>query len=230
MTSKTEVQDIFIDLDVVLDTRLALLYVINEELAVDEVNTGKYNKRYRDQFGNISANVFNMLYKQRNKILLKYALPSNMFKVVNELVIGHVTDSITTHMPKLYVNTYPYQLDEDEKTVVSGMIDGLFKNCTFELVYMDNIKDITPKWVRDNVQTIIKYDGLTWLENHSKLFNISSTPLLDKTLIVPAIVTGYISKNVKVDSKFFTTTAIGIKSLIKVLFTDVLYFNSIIKK
>ncbi len=225
-----ESHNILIDLDVVLDTRLALLYAIDEDIAVSVVNSGIYNKRIRDNFGNVSADIFNYFYKQRNKVLLKYALPSNIFKIVNELLIGHITDSVTTKLTKIYINTYPYNLTDDEKDIVLGTVDGLFKNCVFDLVYLNDITDLTPKWVKDNVQTIIKYNGLEWLENHNKLFNLTSTPLLDKTLIVPAMLTGPIPKGTKIDSGFFQATAMSIKSLIKVMFTDVIYFNSMLKK
>ena len=225
-----EILDIYIDLDVILDTRMALLYTLSEDLAVAEFTSGKYGKRVRDNFGNVSNNVFNMLFRRRNKGLLKYALPSNIFKLVNEVIVGHLTDSITTNYPKMYVNIYPYQLNSDEQQVVLGMISGLFKHCVYELVYMDNMKDLTPTWVKDNVKTIIKYDGLEWLENHNKLLNLTSTPLLDRTLIVPAIFTGPLPKNVKIDSKLFISTATSIKSLIKVMFTDIYYFNSMLKK
>lgn len=225
-----ESHDIIIDLDVLLDTRLALLYAISEDVAVAEVNSGRYNKRIRDNFGNISASVFNHFYKKRNKVLLKYALPSNIFKLVNELLIGHISDSVTTKITKVYINTYPYDLQEDEKKIIIGVVDGLFKNCTFELISLNNITGLTPKWVSENVQTVIKYDGLEWLENHSKLFTLSSTPLIDKTLIVPAILSGPIPKGTKIDSGFFQATAISVKSLMGVMFTDIIYFNSVLKK
>lgn len=225
-----EVYDIYIEVDAILDTRLALLHAISEDAAVVTITNGTYNKRIRDNFRTISSNVFKSLYSRRNKVLLKYALPTNIFKIVNELLIGHITDSVTIKQTKLYINVYPYILTDVEKNVILGVVEGLIKNCVFELVYMDPIKDLTPIWVRDNVQAIIKYDGLLWLENHNKLFNLTNTPLMDKTIIVPALIAGPSSKAYKIDSKFFITVAATMKSLIKVQFVDILYFNGLIKK
>lgn len=221
---------ILLDLDTVFDTRLSLLYAISEDLALEVVESNQYTKRIRDNFGNISSDVFRSLYKRRNKNILKFALPTNIIELVNDLMVKYATDANNTELPKLYINTYPYRLAEDEKIVMINVLGNLFKNCTFELLYMDPVNELTPCWVNENVQTVIMYDGLNWLENHNRLFNLIEHPLIDKTLIVPALLTGYLDKNIKITSKIFVEQAMSIKSLVKLLFTDVVYFNSITKK
>ena len=75
-------QNILIDLDSILDVRLAILYSLLPK-SIDSV-TKKYVERKTDLFAPVPYNLFKVYYDRRNKNILNYGIPTNILKIVEE--------------------------------------------------------------------------------------------------------------------------------------------------
>ena len=78
--------NIYIGMDELFDTRITMLSSINEDTAVDVFNKN-YNLRTNDTFGYIPYNVFSTYYKTRNKHILLYSLPSFVYKIIDNITL-----------------------------------------------------------------------------------------------------------------------------------------------
>ncbi len=227
--SENQAYNIYIELDCIMDTRLSLLDAINEETAISEVSEGKYHSRYFDEFGNIPISLFKELYKIRNKAILKLALPTPIFEIVNMISVRYISDRGNQFAPTLYVNSYPYELSDSEKENILNYITPMFQSCVVEIVNMNPVTEVTPKWVDLNVDSVIMYEGCEWIEYHNAVGNLSNSPLLLKTLITPALLTEK-PKELKVNHLLFRSVQEGVKPNINLEYVDVKYFSGIIKK
>jgi len=184
---------ILVDLDSLLDTRLPVVYALHEPTAIKIVKSGYYNKRVKDVFGNIPYSVFRDYYALRNKNILKLATPTPMIELIKEYCIEANTTMLVDNLgaiPKLTVNTYPYELEESEE-------DALLKLFYSELpAHMDvdivhkNMDELSPKYVMSVCSTYINYDMLLWLEYHTGVGNITDGSLLGVSCISPMLANG----------------------------------------
>lgn len=187
--------NVYIDLDCILDTRLPVLYALSEDIAKESLRSGYYHKRVSDNFGIIPNGLFYHYYDKRTKYVLALATPTPMFELLLELTeeaaTSIVTDSIET-IPTLYVNTYPYELNEEEAVTILKLLYTVIPvQMNFDLI-CKSLTELTPEWVDANANTVIKYDIVKWLELHSSLGNLSTCPLLRGACIGPLIATGNI--------------------------------------
>ena len=211
---------IYLELDSLVDTRLALLYSLSEKTAIEVLPD--YHLRRNDIFGNIPYRLFEELYKLRKKNILEFAIPTKILDILGMMVAekrGDVRNIGDKY--KLYLNTYPYVLTKEEQDrfseVITRFIPDLFVECIYETQY-----SLTPKFITDkDISDIIMYNGLEWLEKQISLFNIVEHPLINRSLVVPAITNEF---GIKVDKNLFLDTAKRLEMVITVIFVDVAYF------
>lgn len=138
-----------VDLDVLLDTRLATLHLIDENLPLKVLSNGYYN-RLSDQMENVitkeERNEFLHRYRNRadNPKTLKLALPTNMNKYISDFYNGYTADQIVANSrdrSKCSINTFPYILTDDEKReVVNLLVYDLYGYCEIDVVRIDTSK------------------------------------------------------------------------------------------
>ena len=183
-------ENILVDLDCLLDTRLPVLRYLDDDLGIQMLKDGSYRKRVIDRFGNIPDKVFRSYYQARSKNVLGLATPTPMVDMVLdycEEAYYSATCASLNHIPTLQINTYPYQLNEAESlNVLELMYNLLPVNIDIDMVYMD-FNDLSCEYVDNNLGTVIKYDAVEWLEYQSALGNLSKTTLLRSSVIAPLI-------------------------------------------
>lgn len=199
----TEKKGVFVDIDALFDTRLSLLLSISKELTLKLVEDGSYVTRKKDNFGNLSYDIFNSLYRNRHKTVLSHALPTPVFKLLRDHYGDLVTDikNTKTLNPYIYLNIYPYKLNLDEQDLLSYGLAQAIPNCNIKIVSMD-YDDFSPDWIHDHVDTVLKYDTLSWVEYNMGNSKLVNNPITDIIFIAPAIVPGNTSEN-KIDSELF---------------------------
>jgi len=217
---KETAQDIFIDIDSLFDTRLPVVYFLDEEVATSIVEDGSYFTRKSDKFKYIDNNIFKAVYKERNKTLLTLATPTNIMGILkqyySELMTQHKLDGTNKNIT-IYLNIYPYELSlEETDKLVIGIQAITSKEVVVKIVSMEK-RDLTVKWVNDNLAVMVMYDGLEWLEYYTANFELINNPLLDVGLIVPAIVTNNSFNPEKIDDyeAFIVDTEKATEPLIK---------------
>lgn len=165
--SEYVISKIFVDIDALLDTRLStfVLEFPNIDAAVLEA----YSLRISDTLPGISYTEFREAYAKRNRATLRNALPTcimpEILTIKAESVKSGITSPVNTVI-EVYVNFYPYKLDEDEIKLICNSISA-YLGCTVYSVNKSN-SEITPKEIGDEFDLLIKYDYIDWLDEHSK--------------------------------------------------------------
>lgn len=186
-------ENILIDLDSLIDTRLPVVYALHSETAADLVQSGMYHKRIKDVFGNIPYRIFRRYYDDRTKDILRLATPTPMVDLLKSYCIeayeSHVTQGIDM-IPTLYVNTYPYVLNETEEDNLLKLFYNLIDvRVNIVLIHLDRDK-LTPEYIDKHVVTVIMYDMVDWLEYHSAKGNLAKYPLLKGSCVGPLLANG----------------------------------------
>lgn len=215
-------RNILIDLDSILDVRLAILYSLYPNY-IDTI-TANYLKRKTDTFGNLPFTVFKAYYDKRNKHILNYGIPTNIFVILEEVLANHnehiafAGDEVT-----LYINSYPYNLNNDEIKEFKVRIENEYKNVNIAFINY-SMEDLTPEFIINNkIYTIIMYHGLEWLNKQVGLLNIVKNPLLNRELIVPALVDNLAID--KANKKLFEELSKRMGTILTLQFVDARYFS-----
>lgn len=201
-------RNIYLDLDVLFDTRLATLYGLDPNIAEYCVKNGYYHTRFRDNFSCISSDIFYSYYRSRDKLTLYYGIPTNMFRVVSEHYGDLLTDLKTIDHSddlKIYVNIHPYDLEVEEIEAILQLLKDQILDVKLEVVKL-GMRELTPRWMVNHIGTIFMYNACEWLEYHSANTNIYNDPIVNLYMFPPRIVMGsnrYNNETVKIDKKYF---------------------------
>lgn len=161
---------IFVELDALLDTRLALLAYHDEKTLNKVLQANIYHTRLADSYPGLSIAEFYRLYDERHKGLLKYAIITPMIDVVKSFIYRTLKQTIQSpfhYKPKVIINTYPYQLTEEEVTIIIQSLIGLTDGAAdIEAVYA-SYSEISPRYVKEHVSVMVLYEYTKWLDIHS---------------------------------------------------------------
>lgn len=155
----------YTELDSILDTRYEIIKLMNRKVAEFLLHTGFYHTRSSDTYGPITYDMFKPIWDRRNKNVL--------FKALDTPILAHVCSyyvdeylqpqSLTiTEDIKLYINTYPYILTEDEAKNIEKAIAIKLKIIRVELIHKSP-SELTTAWCASNLRVMFKYDFLDWL-------------------------------------------------------------------
>lgn len=184
-------QGIFINLDVLLDTRLATIFLLDPELMKKSLSAN-YFTRKEDSFVGIDKEIFKEAYSKRDKNTLKNSTICKIVNMIREIVKITLRESLSSPLhtgPKIFLNTYPYVLEEnEEKLLVRALIHITEKLADIQIVNI-NLEDLTPKFIKDNLAVLFMYEYGAWLDIQAE--NFKKTPCPEISLIVPEL---YFSK------------------------------------
>ena len=185
-------QRILVQLDALLDTRLATVSRIDQDAAVKLLESEAYYIRFNDDFEaltGITREQFRDAYAKRDVDTL--ALPAIMTVaplMLHELITKlEINDAESPYVEgvEVEVNFWPYQLDDEE-------IDGLSKAIMVfsgmeTLVRMVSIHpmELTPDFIKDRYTGLILYDFKEWFEYQKSKYATVKTP--DLTVLAPAL-------------------------------------------
>lgn len=184
--------DVYVDLDSIVDTRLPLLYFLDEELAAKFVIENKYNNRHIDEFEYVTSDIFKSFYRDRNKSLLALATPTNIMSLIKSYYIETVTNNrILGGDGKItiYLNIYPYELTYDEIVMLEIGLKEAVGDIIVKVVKMGP-EELTPNWIIERIHLMIMYSGMEWIEYHVSNLNLIKEPLTLTKLLVPALILG----------------------------------------
>lgn len=166
--SKPTSSVLYIELDCLLDTRLAVLYSFGEAL-LKTAFTEAYYERVQDVFPGIDRETFNQRYVQRDKRCLKNAMATAMVQFVKEFVnetLHLAASSPHQLIPKVVVNTFPYVLTEEETTtLVKAFVVLTDSLCDVQLIH-EPISALTPSFVKRHYSIMVMYEYYQWIEYH----------------------------------------------------------------
>lgn len=226
-------KNIYTELDCLVDTRFTTAIKLDPIGLARDLESNRYFTRLTNSIGDIPIDIFNYVYRYRNKNILKVSSPTLLPNFILEYFKEEsaVPDSREIRTKnRIFINCYPYDLDNKEKYYLSCMLASKFPLSEIILVYYSNEK-LTPSWILNReIDLIIKYDGLKWVDYHILMGNFISSPLNLVTLIVPKIIdnSDSIKLGENIDNKFNIIRDM-LMMFIDITFSPVSIFNLINK-
>lgn len=194
---ENDISAMYVDLDCILDTRMSTLFKMGEDVVTKAIDLG-WHERLSDFLPGIDFQVYQDLYKNRDKSTLKEAVMTPVAEMIREFALRtmeNVLNSPFHYHPKIIVNVWPYQLDDDEKNVIASTV----RHLTVDLAVVDIInfppEKITPTYVKYMLSIMVKYEYMEWLEMHSASKEFEKVTCPDVSLLGPRL---YLKKPTRV--------------------------------
>lgn len=189
MSSKTlgQKQGIYVDIDSLLDTRFGTLVGMGQEVLIGVLDNGYFQRRAETFYG-VEKEVFDEAYKKRDKSVLAQSVITKVLGFVNELVREMNTQAIQTPFhtgPKIYINTYPYELNDSEAAVILKAVVKVTNQLSDVILIHKEPKALTPQYCDSNFAVMFMYDYAPFLEAQGEAFVQKRCPSL--SVFVPGI-------------------------------------------
>lgn len=179
-----EQQTILVDLDSLLDTRIATLSRINDKAAAALLR-GDYRTRTTDNFEElcdkaIDNEEYQALYQKRDKETLMLARPTEMTFILKDLVEKLETQKIDAPFAERIVvelNLYPYsELTEEERHSMTLTVGAFTSPETVVKYCYLSPEELTPGVIKRNYDAVIHYGFNEWFKLHQEELKTVLTP------------------------------------------------------
>ena len=187
------IKRILVELDCLLDTRIAVLNSLSPLATKEILKSGAYRDRKSDDFelltkGVIKNSDFINAYAKRNKETLKRSQPTNIVKLLStiskEVELQKLETPVTESL-KIIVNVFPYKLTEDEIRILSTAVmcyGGMESEVT---VTNKSLKELSPTEIKKSWDGLIIYEFDNWFTLHSEA--LDKTPIPRHLMFAPAL-------------------------------------------
>lgn len=188
--------NILTELDAIIDTRIGTIAKHDAKLAIEIFKGDRYKERLSDWFMQDGALPFDYKasYQSRDIDTLQKSKMSNFIYVVKQtLAEAFVNAGQGMHRdPVLYVNTYPYDLTDDEIEEYRVSIQAIISEpVQIKMAYISH-QDLTMRLIKKNFVKLMFYNFSDWLdaqiEDMDKDLEASKNP--DLLVVAPAIFSG----------------------------------------
>lgn len=184
-----DADNIYIDLEALLDCRMGTLAGISEEAAVTALESGRYHKRMVDEFDGVPKDVFAAAYAKRDLDTLKRSVLTNVVFFMRRLIKDSLMDAVIQQKVEkmcFTVNVWPFDFSDD------GLVDMLIACIRFHTYSTSSVQivsippeELTPEYCVKNFQIMIRYSWIDWADKHKEFFEGRGIPTV--TLVVPEI-------------------------------------------
>jgi hypothetical protein len=164
-------QNIYVELDALLDTRFGTLWQMSPELA-ESVLYLKYHERMVDNFSllnpAIDHSVYEAAYAKRDVETLKCTRVTNLIYLINQIsndLEDEAFKSPHVDSVELTINIYPYNLNESEVETLKDMIGVSIGPMTGVNVIRQPLNALTPRVIKDTYSAVILYHMREWFCN-----------------------------------------------------------------
>lgn len=217
-----------VDLDSLFDTRLGTIGLYNADLLKTILEANNHHLRTCESYGTLKFDEFKAIYDKRDKLTLSKSLPTGMQIFLDHIITETkktAIDNPTCSIPELVINSFPYNLTEEEENNIIATASTSFR-CPVKIVNLP-LEAITPRLLAKEYDSFIIYSYYEWLEIHSKseLFKKERCP--DVAMFVPAI--SFNDPNVTVPADFFERLEIMTSPIIGLRFLPISHFSVFIE-
>ena len=164
----------FFSLDEILDTRLAVLNILDPEATFELLKDGYFERDIDDwetlTKGKIKNKDFLDLYKKRDVEVLKKSRLTAFGEYLSRFIIDAEKmfgEDPTVNIPRIFLNVYPYILSAEELEAIKTAV-SIACRCTFtevEVCYYSQ-EEITPNKVKNEYDFCFMYHFETWKNKH----------------------------------------------------------------
>lgn len=177
-------------MDTLLDTRMGTLLSLGSDVLNHVVETSDYYTRVEDKFPEVDPQTFKTIYNNRNKDILKKSGVTQIVMMIEEYVNKMQNQNLVSpfhQIPKVVLNTYPYQLTESEiDNFKRLLVRYTNKQALVDVVHL-SYESLTPSYVKKNLSMLIMYDYHQWLEIHAANKNFETTTCPEVTVVGPML-------------------------------------------
>lgn len=188
---------IYTDLDTLYDTKITLLNMIDPRL-VREYLSREYD--ILDHTLYLSNKAFDRIYRDRDKRVLIGSKNSSVVdllrRIVSDIDTKNKTTTVIPSVMTLVINTYPYKLDNEEKSIMKEFMSRYILHLNeIDIIY----EEIIDSELMNKINIMVKRDGLKWFMDN-RLSN-PEFKLPNLKLIVPddMVMSGLTKMDVDVD-------------------------------
>ena len=221
--------NVYTDLDSLLDTRHAMIYCLDSELSKRVIDNLTYRNRKRDQFENLSMDIFRTLYRNRKKELLEITKPTHISGLISKHIITEMRDLSNDGIFKIYVNIQPYDLTDEEVSELLTLLCRMFPEFIgIEIVNM-SYDEVDPNWIKDNeIKTMFMYEAMAWLEFQNATTKILTNPIGTSVMLYGPDIVEANMKDELLTMEFFKNLMVMFSGIINYIPIDVKFFNTIL--
>lgn len=184
---------IVVDLDSILDTRLATISQIDPEIAAELFNSEAYYTRASDEFsritdGRIDDQEFFSRYENRNHETLKLARPTMALDMLISLVAKMRKNAEYSPLVRGFtveVNTWPYVFDAVGNTMLENHVAAYIGTDVSIRTVHRHPRLYTPALLKEDYSALVMYDFKAWLSIHGAALEFEKIPRV--TVMTPAI-------------------------------------------
>ncbi len=187
------VQGIYVELDVLLDTRLSTLFLVHESLVGKVLDTG-YHSRWEDSFIDahpaLTKDQFKKLYESRDNEVLHNASFTKALHVLRDAVKKLQHQRMETPYStaiRIEVNTYPYVLSNEEEAALARVLIHYTAGVSDLEFIRKSDEELTPQYCERNYSLMMRYHWGEWLDHHAKTGALKRTPLTHVVILVPQL-------------------------------------------
>jgi hypothetical protein len=189
------IANVLVELDMLLDTRISTVSLINEAAAVDLLND-KYRNRDHDDLGEFTDKIttadFRKAYRTRDVMSLVKARPTPMafvFGMSMQKKVEEVKATAKYNQVRVDINVYPYELTDEEKVAMVESVMAYIKAEVFVSVVSYPIFELTLSKIKaQNYAAIYMYHFVDWAETHIEKLTEKDPMLPSVQLIIPELV------------------------------------------
>lgn len=162
---------IYIDLDSILDTRMGTLMVIDSDKAKELITSDSYYTRETEEFDGFDKAIFDRVYQSHDKRILENSTLSNMVFVLRDAVkdmFASLLEHPTYKDLTVYVNTYPYKLNQKEILDIQAAIHHYTDELANIKMIYKTLAEVDCLWVYKHVSHLFIYHYSDWLNLRAK--------------------------------------------------------------
>lgn len=202
--ASVEKQVILLDIDMLLDTRLAVLSELNFEWVKKNLDNG-YRYRLSDHWDDVDVGIdqqaYDAIYSNRNKIILHNARMTNIMYMLLDLIRNYEHELLSTNTMLsevvLVINIHPYDLtDEECYRLLQCLTEYLGEMIKLRIINKP-IEELSIHYMVSLGYTqFIVYDISKWLQYHygGKTRYEDMQRNTDFTIVAPRLIYGGVNR------------------------------------
>lgn len=188
-------QRLHVELDAILDTRLATAALINQQAAVDLMNRN-YGYRLSDEMSlfttHLTDDQFRAAYAKRDVTTLMAARPTRIFTRLGEW-IGKLEAEQDQGSPRVSaieveINVYPYELTDEERLLIAGAVYSQLSTSVRVVCVSIPLAKLTTEYIADAQYTaLFLYNYQSWFDQTIGRTTVQPRRIETVTVVAPQI-------------------------------------------
>lgn len=182
-----DVARVYVELDMLLDTRLGVLHQMGLDIAEKALFSG-WHEREEDNFPGVDMAEYRRRYAARDVETLKVSIATEA-NIMLKGIMDQLREQCATRpfykSCKMIVNVFPYVLDDEELDAFESMIQ--FRMGNHDDVQMVRIdpKDLTPTYCKQFYGMMVMYNAESWI--NYQMPNLEKRSMPEIMLLTPAM-------------------------------------------